>query len=157
MRITAWRILQSRHLPTAFSGEGARRYPGRWNRRGTPVVYSAGSLSLAAMEMLAHLGSADVLNLYMSIPISFDDSLCRQLAISDLPADWAADPAPASTRTIGDKWTTDASSAVLAVPSAIVHIETVFVLNPQHPDFSQLKIGDASAFRFDPRLLKTKP
>jgi len=157
VKITAWRILQARHLPCAFTGQGARDYPGRWNKRGTPVVYTAGSLSLAAMEMLAHLGSADVLNLYMSIPIRFDDSLCRQLAIADLPADWAADPAPASTRAVGEKWANDALSAILAVPSAIIQIETVFILNPVHPDFSKIAIGDASEFRFDPRLLKAKP
>lgn len=156
MKITAWRILQARHLPTAFSGEGARDYPGRWNKRGTPVVYTAGSLSLATVEMLVHLGSADVLNLYGCIPISFDDTLCHQLAISDLPAEWATDPALLSTRAIGDKWVTDASSAILAVPSAIIHIETVFVLNPAHPHFDRIKIGDASEFRFDPRLLKPK-
>ena len=154
MKITAWRIVQACHLSHAFTGAGASYYPGRWNERGTPVIYTAGSLSLAAMEMLVHLGSAEVLNPYMSIPVSFDDGLCRQLSYSDLPSDWVADPAPRSTRAIGAKWIIEEESAVLAVPSAIVHIETVFILNPQHPDFSRIKIGDASEFRFDSRLKK---
>ncbi|HPO08548.1 MAG TPA: RES domain-containing protein [bacterium] len=92
MKITAWRIVQARHLPGAFIGVGARDFPGRWNERGIPVVYMAGSLSLAAMEMLVHLGHADMLNLYLSIPVRFDESLCRRLASSDLPPDWAAYP-----------------------------------------------------------------
>jgi len=154
VKITAWRIVQARHLPGAFTGVGARDFPGRWNERGIPVVYMAGSLSLAAMEMLVHLGHADMLNLYLSIPVRFDESFCRRLASSDLPPDWAAYPVPASTRALGTQWATDGLSAVLAVPSAIVPIETVFVLNPRHPDFSKIAIGDAGEFRFDPRLLK---
>lgn len=154
--VTAWRIVQARHLPTAFTGEGARAYPGRWNERGIPVVYAAGSLSLAALEMLVHLGDAEILNLYMSVPVSFDESLCRQLARSDLPPDWAADPAPSSTRAVGAKWARKAESAVLAVPSAVVHVETVFILNPRHPDFSKVVIGEATEFHFDPRLLRAK-
>lgn len=147
--------MQTRHLSSAFSGEGARDYPGRWNERGTPVIYTAGSLSLAAIEMLVHLGHADLLNMYMSIPVSFDDSICTQLALSKLPSDWADDPAPVSTRAVGAKWVSDGKSAVLAVPSAVVHVETIFMLNPRHPDFSRIKIGDAEEFHFDPRLLKT--
>jgi RES domain-containing protein len=109
------------------------------------------------MEMLVHLGRADMLNLFMSIPVSFDDELCRWLDLTDLPADWASDPAPSSTRALGSKWADDASSAVLAVPSAIVHIETIFVVNPRHLDLPKITIGDASEFRFDSRLLKTGP
>ena len=154
MRIIAWRIVQSRHFSSAFTGEGASGYPGRWNRRGTPVIYMAGSLSLAAMEMLVHIGGTDILNPYISIPVSFDKNLCRQLATSDLPNDWTNDPAPESTRALGAQWIADERSAVLAVPSAIVHIETIFIINPRHPDFPLIKIGDASDFLFDPRLKK---
>lgn len=47
-----WRLTTARHAHTAFTGEGARRYGGRWNAKGVPVVYTAGSLSLAMLEML---------------------------------------------------------------------------------------------------------
>jgi RES domain-containing protein len=109
------------------------------------------------MEMLVHLGNADVLNLYMSIPIKFDDHLCRRLAPADLPTEWAADPIPMATRAIGAKWIDDESSVILAVPSAIVHIETNFIINPRHRDFGEIVTGSASEFHFDPRLLKTRP
>lgn len=154
MKITAWRIVQARHLPKAFSGEGARDFPGRWNERGTPVVYTASSLALAAMEMLVHLGHSDLLGLYMSVPIQFDASICRQLAPSDLPTNWADEPAPSSTRAVGTQWVQEGKSAVLAVPSAVIHVETVFLLNPGHRDFARIVMGDAEEFHFDPRLLK---
>lgn len=47
-----WRIVTARFAEEAFSGEGARRYGGRWNRKGIPMVYTAGSQSLALLEML---------------------------------------------------------------------------------------------------------
>jgi RES domain-containing protein len=108
------------------------------------------------MEMLVHLGNADLLDRYLCIPVSFDDRLCRRIARSDLPADWTADPAPSSTRALGSRWIADASSAVLAVPSSIVHIETIFLLNPGHPDFRKIIIGDPGEFHFDARLKKTR-
>ena len=55
MSITAWRIVRARFADSAFDGEGARRYGGRWNSRGTRMVYTAGSQALAALEMLVHL------------------------------------------------------------------------------------------------------
>ncbi len=47
-----WRIVTHRLAATAFSGEGARLFGGRWNRKGESVVYTAQSRSLAFLEML---------------------------------------------------------------------------------------------------------
>lgn len=154
MKITAWRIVQARHVRTAFTGAGARLFSGRWNQRGTPMVYTAGSLSLAAMEMLVHLDAPEILKLYMTVQMRFDSSLCRWLSPDDLPSDWADNPPPQSTRRIGTAWVHRADSAVLAVPSAVVHVDTVFLLNPGHPDSSKIQVGKAVDFSFAPRLLK---
>lgn len=155
MKITAWRIVQARHVQSAFTGEGARLFPGRWNPRGTPMIYTAGSLSLAAMEMLVHLDAPEVLKLYMNIPVTFDTALCTRLSPAEMPSNWADNPPPLATQLMGADWVRRAASAVLAVPSAIVHIETNYLLNPAHPDFSRIQIGGAAEFEFDPRLLKT--
>ncbi len=56
MSLKAWRIVKSRHAPTAFTGDGAGLKGGRWNHPGVPLVYAAGSISLATLEMLVHLG-----------------------------------------------------------------------------------------------------
>ena len=154
MKITAWRIVQARQFAAAFSGVGARLYPGRWNERGTPLIYTAGSLSLAVMELLVHLDTAEVLNQYLYMPVSFDEKLCNRLAMPALPPDWAVAPAPLSTRAIGAAWVNSGSSVVLAVPSAVIHIETVYLINPQHPRFKEVQIGAAHAFQFDARLVK---
>lgn len=152
--LVAWQIVQARHADVAFTGEGARLYGGRWNHKGTMMVYTAGSVSLAALEMLAHLETHQLLNDYVCLPISFDETLCYKLDLDNLPDDWRSDPAPASTRDIGTQWVRGLSSVVLAVPSALVPLEMNFLINPQHPDFDKLDMGDAQAFQYDPRLIK---
>src|SRR5204863_6047762 len=55
VKVRAYRIFKPKHAATAFTGEGARLYGGRWNNKGTPMVYTAGSRALAALEMLVHV------------------------------------------------------------------------------------------------------
>ena len=49
---TVWRITTQRFAASAFSGEGARLYGGRWNPKGWEVVYTAESQSLALLELM---------------------------------------------------------------------------------------------------------
>src|SRR6266581_3394495 len=49
---SVWRITTAAFARSAFSGEGARLYGGRWNPKGVPIVYTAASQSLALLEML---------------------------------------------------------------------------------------------------------
>lgn len=148
----AWRIVKKDHAATAFSGEGARRFGGRWNSPGTSVVYTSGTLALAALETLVHLNPPVRLE-YVAIPLDFDDAWVQKLKLSDLPADWTEEPPPPSTQILGDRWVKQARSAILELPSAIVRIEPNYLLNPAHPDFRKVRIGKAMPFAFDPRLL----
>ena len=154
MMLTAWRIVQAHHITSAFEGEGSRRYGGRWNHKGIPIVYTAGSLSLAALELLVHLEYSQILRTYASIAIEFDENLCLRLEPSDLPADWTDCPAPDSTRNIGTAWFNSGDSVILAIPSVIVPVETNYLINPLHPDFEKIKIGGPEQFEYDQRLVK---
>lgn len=118
------------------------------------MVYTAESLSLAALEILVNLNAAELLTLYSSIPVSFDIELCKKIDIDRLPKDWASNPIQFSTRDLGTAWAHSLASVVLAVPSAVVPNETNFLINPLHPDSRKLIIGRAKKFQFDPRLLK---
>jgi RES domain-containing protein len=43
---------------------------------------------------------------------------------------------------------------VLAVPSAVIPAETNYLLNPEHPDFARIGIGEPLELVTDLRLLK---
>jgi RES domain-containing protein len=156
LKLTAWRIVQAKHAGLAFRGDGARLYGGRWNLKGTPIVYTAGSLALAALELLVHLESLELLEEYVSIPIEFDKRWCQTLDRASLPHDWLNSPASESTKNIGTNWVREGLSSVLEVPSVLIQMEMNFLINPQHPDFARMKIGEPSAFHYDSRLLKLR-
>ena len=152
MKVTAWRIAKQKHSSTAFTGEGARLFGGRWNNPGTSIVYTAESQSLAVLEMLVHLDSLELLRKYVLFELGIDDSVIEHLDHSRLPKNWRVDPSPASVRAIGDNWIGADTSAVLRVPSALVPSENNFLLNPRHKDCPKLSIGKPMPFRFDRRL-----
>lgn len=152
--LSAWRIVKRKHARTAFTGEGARRYGGRWNSVGSSIVYTAESQALAALEMVIHLESSDLLDHYVLFEVGIDESLVTIVAPSELPRNWRSDSPPIKVREIGDSWVTTGMSAVLQVPSAILPAEHNFLLNPHHPDFRKLLIGQGAPFRFDPRLAR---
>jgi len=146
----AWRIVREKHAATAFGGEGARLYGGRWNSVGTSVVYTSGSKALAALESLVHL-NPPVIFKYVAIPIEFEDALVEKVTV--LPAEWTEEPPPPATKDIGDRWVKEARSAVLELSSVIIPGEPNYLLNPAHPDFKKIVIGKSEPFSFDSRLL----
>lgn len=153
MTIRAWRVVQEQFAETSFNGDGARLYGGRWNRLGTRVVNCSQSISLATLEILVNLDFGQALRQYVSIPVDFADGLCEKITPAQLPQDWASDPPSISTQQLGSSWIAAGSSVVLAVPSVVIESETNYLINPMHPDFSRLKVGDASPLKFDSRLL----
>jgi RES domain-containing protein len=152
--ITAWRIIKRKRARVAFTGEGARPYGGRWNSAGVAIVYTAESQSLAALEMVVHLDSPDLLYNYVVFEVGIDESLIAKVELSQLPRNWRTDPPPQKVRGVGDAWAAAGTSAVLQVPSAILPAEHNFLLNPRHRDFARLMMGKPSPFQFDPRLAR---
>jgi RES domain-containing protein len=143
MSVRAWRLVKAAHPGSAFDGEGARRFGGRWNARGTPVVYLGGTLSLAALEVFVHLTAEDARLQLVAI---------EELDPGTLPADWRAEPPPAACQALGTAWVEAGTSAVLRVPSVIVPTESSYLLNPHHPDRGRIAIHLPAPFGFDTRM-----
>lgn len=154
MSVVAWRIVKRRFARQAFTGEGARRFGGRWNSPGQAVVYTADSQALAALEILVHLDSENLLRKYVAIPVTIGEDLISIPDIAKLPKNWKAFPAPRATRILGDQWVFSRESAVLRVPSVVIPDESNYLLNPLHEDFKKLIIGAPKLFRYDWRLKK---
>ena len=151
--IRAWRIVKTRYSADAFSGEGARLYGGRWNSSGIAMVYTAGSKSLATLELLVHLDNTSVLPSFSICPVDFDDSLVELIDPATLPRDWRQTPPSISLQAVGDDWISRGSSVVLRVPSAVIESEYNYLINPVHIDFKKLVIGGMEVFMLDSRLI----
>lgn len=149
-----WRLLTARFAQpkeNAFTGEGARLYGGRWNHKGVTMVYTAGSQSLAALEMLVQ--DEPLRARYVMIPVSLPRNLkIERVTVEELPTDWRDLAARDQTQAIGTAWAKRKSSAVLAVPSAVIPAEYNYLLNPLHPSFSKIEIGEPQDFITDLRL-----
>lgn len=153
-----WRICKAEHAATAFTGEGALRYPGRWHHAGTPVVYCSESRALAALEQLVHLHRNRLPPSFVCFPVEIPAGLpIREVRTEDLPTDWRCQPGPPALREIGTRWAESGETVVLRVPSAVVPGEHNFLLNPRHRDFGRLAVGDSNPFTFDERLTGRSP
>ena len=129
-------------------------YGGRWNSPGTSMIYAAQSQSLAVLENLVHMDSADILKKYVLFEVEIDDSYIVNVNKRELPRNWKMDPVSGRIQTIGDAWVAAGSSAVVRVPSALIPGESNFLLNPRHVDFQKLTIHKPVPFQFDPRFAR---
>jgi RES domain-containing protein len=148
--VVGWRIVKEKHAKTAFSGEGARIFEGRWNSGGVRMVYCSEHLSLAALEILVHTQPVMIRDKFRVFRVAWDEAMMTDL--KKLPRGWNAQPPSLISKEIGDDWIRSGRSAVLAVPSVIIPRERTFLLNPKHRDFGKIKIKDQGSFRQDPRL-----
>lgn len=137
-----YRIAHSKYA-SDLSGEGARRAGGRWNLKGTPVIYTADSTALATLETLVHFP----LNLTPQdraiATIELPDVLpVTTINLEDLPDNWFTYPAPRELAVIGNDWVLQGETVAMTVPSSITPNSEGrnYILNPAHRDFQQIKI-----------------
>jgi RES domain-containing protein len=151
--MVAWRIGTDAPDYTADdrSGEGARRDGGRWNRIGTPALYASESIALACLETVAHLGVGDLpLNRYL-VQIEIPEALwvAAEHFAPATHVGWDAIPSGKVSLDFGDAWAVQRRSLLLIVPSVIVPEERNFVINPRHPDSSQLRALKRRRFTYE--------
>ncbi len=150
-----WRIAKKKYADSAFDGEGSKRKGGRWTPKGFPAVYTAQTEALAALEQFVQLGDEGQNIQFVCFKIEIPDEVrIREIAISSLPRNWKEIPAPDALKAYGNEWLTQGQTAVLKVPSALIYSECNFILNPLHPDFQRIIIGDPEEFCYDPRMWK---
>lgn len=146
-----WRITTRRFADQAFSGEGARLYGGRWNRVGQSVIYTAESRSLALLEMLVQ--DEPLRARYVLIPAHLPDTVSMETLDNNvLPRDWRTHAGREALQSLGGEWLRQSRSCVLAVPSAVVPAELNFLINPLHPEFKRISVGEPEPLETDMRL-----
>lgn len=148
----AWRLVKSKYAEVAFDGEGASRFPGRWNFEGQPVVYLSDSRALAVLEVLAGLGRTKHLADYVLFRVTIPEDLVSTRHLRDLPEGWADLPPASPSRQIGSDWIEGRQSLALRVPSVIVPAENNLVLNTAHADYKKVVVNTEGPFPLDSRF-----
>ncbi len=133
-----------------LSGSG---HPARWNSKGKFVIYTASSRALACLENLVHrTGEGDQQNFRITeIEIPGDCTL-KSVDINELPEKWYKAENYNLCQRIGDRWVEENESLLLQVPSSIIREETNILINPNHPEFPNIRVRNITPFQFDVRL-----
>ena len=136
-----------------LSGKGAERSGGRWNSKGTALLYTSASRALCTTEIAVHTPLGNLPLDYKLISIDIPDEIqIQELAAADLPADWKSIPHAHSTQQAGDRFVSEGIFAVLKVPSVVVQDEFNYLINPVHKDSRKIIITAIESFNFDERL-----
>ena len=125
---------------------------GRWNNKGTAIVYTSESRALCMLEVAVHLPLGHLPKDYVLISLEVPDGSLENISRSYLPEDWNQFPPKPSTRHLGDTFISEGKKLLLKVPSALVPDEHNFLINPAHKDFLQVKILAVEPFLFDSRF-----
>ena len=148
-----WRLFSARYRDSAFTGVGGLYAARRWNHLGTPMVYTATSRALAALEFFVNLEANEAPDDLLMAEAAVPDELIETLDLKQLPRNWRSLDNQ-RCRDIGSKWAASLRSLALQVPSVVVDGDWNVLLNPKHPEFAKVKTGAAKAFRFDERLFR---
>ena len=136
-----------------LTGAGARLYGGRWNHKGTSVIYTSESRALVTTEYLVHVPMAMVpANLHIATLEVPAEASVTSIDVETLPPDWRYYPAPASLATIGSQWAQGNQSLLLRVPSVVVRGDFNVLINPAHPEFSRIQIITVEPYELDKRF-----
>lgn len=135
-----------------LSGTGAKLAGNRWNSKGTAVVYISATLSLCTLECLAHFPPAYVPDDYAYVKLFCPDDRLLEIKADALPPHWKMQAGDVNTKRMGDNFVKEQKFLCMKAPSAIVSTEFNYVLNPNHPRFSEISILEINDFVFDNRL-----
>jgi RES domain-containing protein len=147
-----YRIAKKKYIED-LTGIGARLYGGRWNRKGTGLIYTSESRALALVEFLVNVPFSMLPSKLYIATVEIEDQIRPiEIPLGELPKNWRKFPAPEELAEIGSKWAVSNKSLALRVPSAVVPHEFNILLNPSHPDIRHVAITTVEGLEMDKRL-----
>jgi len=150
--MVVYRVANSKYKHLTLSGIGAEKAGGRWNEVGTRAVYCSENISLALLEYYVHSEMISKLPKDLLVAkIEFSDKfIIEELEL--LPDRWNQYPYSSETTSIFTNLARNRSFFGLKVPSAIVGLESNFILNPLYKDFGRVEISEFFKLPIDERL-----
>lgn len=138
-----------------LSGLGAEVTGGRWNFKGTKLLYTADSRALCMAEIAVHTPIGVMPKDYHLITIEIPDFLnVRQIESETLPENWRKFPYSKTTQELGENFIKANKHLYFKVPSAVVQGDYNILINSFHADFDKVKIINIEKFNFDERLFR---
>ena len=134
----------------------ASGFANRWNKNDEFIIYSGGSISLSTLELVAHRSFIDLNSGYKVLFITLDiqDSDITEINMESLTKSWKSIESYPILQNLGSAWYQSRKSLVLKVPSALVSWEFNFLINVNHPDFSEkTSLLSVEDFVWDHRLV----
>lgn len=144
--------ITSREHTNDLSGTGAMLYGGRWNQKGTRLLYTSESLSLAALEVVVNLSADKLDRSLFCVELDFPDHLKVDI-LKTLPKNWNSYPHTGNSTEVGTNFVKN-DGLCLKVPSVIIPTENNYLINPTHFDFHKIKLVDARPLILDKRIFK---
>lgn len=136
-----------------LSGKGAAIAGGRWNSKGRKILYTSESRALCLAEIAVHLPLGIIPEDYFLSSVFIPDDIPITIVHpEELPKNWKEFPSTQSTKKTGDHFVASNDDLVLKVPSAVVQGDWNYLLNPDHPRFSEVKLIRKEKFEFDKRM-----
>ena len=125
----------------------------RWNNNDVKMIYTANSRALACLENIVHRSKLGLSANFCVMEIDVPNSLSVEVfSLEKLSKNWDQFEHTHLTQALGDEWIDKGNTAILKVPSSIVHDEFNYLLNPNHPDFKKIKLVAVKPFFFDDRI-----
>ena len=148
-----YRIVKSKNRTTDLSGAGAFKTGGRWNNKGTYMLYTSENSSLAYLETLVHFHETDYPAHLFIVKIEVNiKAPIYSVRESDYPEDWMQ-IGRIENKFLGDQWMAEKEFLAVKVKSAINNFEFNYLLNPLFPRFHDLvKVVEADEIKTDERL-----
>lgn len=146
-----WRIVTGKH--TIWSGEGAKRFGGRWNPLGMPAIYAGTSFAVSLLEILVHANRKSPPSAARYVEATVPDGVSREVFDPVPYPGWDAPLDVSVAQAFGGRWLSEKRTAILIVPSIVTGGRDLnVVVNPEHPDAANIDVGTEMALTFDPRL-----
>ncbi|MEQ9289886.1 MAG: RES family NAD+ phosphorylase [Cyclobacteriaceae bacterium] len=110
----------------------------RWNKAGQYVIYTSESISLCALELLAHTNGIRPKGVFKVMHIEIQESVdIAGIGADKLPIDWHGLAAYPFTQKLGSEWYESRGGLVMKIPSAIIQSEWNYIINTAHPEFEK--------------------
>lgn len=148
-----YRIVKDNKRTNDLSGTGSFRLGGRWNSKGTYMLYTSENSSLAYLENLVYFDRLTFPPHLQIMQIEVDDAApIYTFPDADYPANWM-DLGLLENKMLGDDWMNDLKYLGIKVRSAVNNYEFNYLLNPLFPDYINLvKVTGVTEIATDGRL-----